>query len=1159
MRKIIAFLVLGHFIAFGQNVGSINNEQDKSYLPNITPPSPEAFAITEYGKNGITETTGKLNLSIPIYNYNAGNLNLPISLNYSGAGVKVNDISTWVGSNWNLSPGGVITRIVNDFADEDNTVIRKYINKNHLLENASNTCADFSQEYFFMSTYPDQYDTEVDVFNFSFDGYSGSFFLDENFNPIYQENENELKITILGNEATNQLKLLLTKTFCITTPNGVKYYFGGEATESTMMFSGHRGTSKLSSTSFNLFKIEHPANGTILFEYKQNVSGRLTNLFKVYNMKATTQTRNTEILPFTSTLMINQIYNPKILSKIKSLDNSIEINFDTTVWANRNFLSTLNNIKISTGATLLKQIDFTYDAKSSEEDVVNDFVNSTRFFLKNVEINKNLDSNGVKYEKYEMEYNAPFSLPNRLSNSQDILGFYNGIQNLTLIPDHPGFNAVNSPNYANRHPNFELASKGVLNKIIYPKRGYSIFEYESSDAKQKRYKVYEGSVEGISIANTPGNNGFLENSLFTPPYTDQEVIIDISTSFINQGDEIYGLAMYQANKNMRVELKITDLTANSAPTYFRRSLGMNPRITNHSYKFLKNHLYSIQMKFLNNTNNDLTANFKFTLFEGYDKVEGFGVRLKRQKDYAFNNSIPTNEKRYYYGLIDMSNLATERLPEISYAPKISYQTMFPTLATSTEISNLDVGINIHSDAAGKYANVSNGEFYDVVSTSFGGDNFENGGTEKFFLYIPNMAQEKVELENDGCALVLIDQTEQGGLPQGINCGLPSPINTGITILRNKYSSHETTNMGLYNGKLLGERNYRKSNGQLLKISETIYDYLMLEIPIKQTVNLICVNLFNNTIPLNYCTNDFSDAPRHAMSDCYFGYYEVNSYNFKLRNVISKNYIDPIPMSLYTPLVDSELNLSIVYNPETEALEAPYKKITTTQTYEYGTLKGLPTAITSSTSEDATVNKTVNTYVNTASTLPNIPSTQAALYTSLLAQNRVGEPVQVQQFVLSTQRTLFKNWTIGSTNKILPEKIQLSKGLQPLEDKALFYNYDTNFNPAVIGYAAAPKTKYIFNTDGLVVAKIENYTGTATSFTVITGNIDNTNCALQTQNPTASVTVFTYDLSTKKLLKITDSKCQNTFYVYDTLQRLQFIKDHDGNIVKEFDQQYKSQN
>ena len=72
-----------------------------------------------------------------------------------------------------------------------------------MLENASNTCADFSQEYFFMSTYPDQYDTEVDVFNFSFDGYSGSFFLDENFNPIYQENENELKITILGNEATN--------------------------------------------------------------------------------------------------------------------------------------------------------------------------------------------------------------------------------------------------------------------------------------------------------------------------------------------------------------------------------------------------------------------------------------------------------------------------------------------------------------------------------------------------------------------------------------------------------------------------------------------------------------------------------------------------------------------------------------------------------------------------------------------------------------------------------------------------------------------------------------------------------------------------------------------------------------------------------------------
>ena len=1163
MKKIFLFILFGTFVAFGQNNGGTINESDKSYLPNVTPPSPESFAITEYGKNGVTESSGKLNLSIPIYNYTAGNLNLPISLNYSGSGVKVNDISTWVGINWNLTPGGVITRVVNDFPDEDNSVVRKYINKTHLLENASNTCAPFSQEYFFMSTYPDQYDTEVDVFSFSFDGYSGSFYLDENYIPIYLENENELKIKIEGSETTNQFKLLLTKTFSITTPDGVKYYFGGEETESTVMFSGHRGTSKLSNTSFYLYKIEHPVKGTILFEYKQNVSGRLSNLYKVYSMNATTETRNTQILPFSSTMMINQINNPKILSKIKCLDNSIEINFDTTVWANRNFLSTLNNIKIKNGEILLKQIDLIYDAKVSEEHTENDFVNSTRFFLKKVDINKNLDTVGDKYEFYEMEYNSPFSLPERLSNSQDILGFYNGIQNLTLIPDHPAFNAVNSPNYANRHPNLALASKGSLTKIIYPTKGYSTFEYESSDAKKRRYKVYEGLVEGSSVANIPGNNGVIDTlSVFTPAYVDQEVFIDISTNFIDQGDEIYSLSMYQANKNMRVELKIIDLTTNSAPTYFRRSLGMNPRTTTHSYKFLKNHFYSIQFKLLNNTNNDLTANFNFSLFDGYDRVEGFGVRIKRQKDFANDNLTPSNEKRYYYGLINMSNLETHKLPEINYAPKITYQTMSPGLATNNDSSPFLVGLTIHSEAAGKYANASNGEFYDIVSTSFGGDNFENGGNEKFFLFAPNLSQYKVELENDGCALVLSDQTEMGGLSEGINCGLPSPINTSITFLRNNYTTHETTDMGLYNGKLLGERNYRKSSGQLLKISETIYDYVMFEIPLSQAINLVCVNLFNNLVPLNYCTEDLSDTPRHGISDCYFGYYEVNSYNFKLRKVISKNYIEPIPMSLYEPMYESDLNLTVFTNPDVEFVEAPFKKITTTQNYEYGALKGLPTIVTTNTSDSAVLNKTVNTYVNTASSLTSIPSNQNAIYTSLISQNRIGSPVQVQQFknteLLSTQRTLFNNYTVNSVSKILPEKIQISKAEQPLEDKAIFYNYDEHFNPVVMGYADAPKTRYIFNTEGLVVAKIENYTGTSTTFPLITGNIDNTSCALQTQYLDSNVTVFKYNLINKKLIQTTDARCQNSYYEYDDLQRLKLIKDHDGNIVKEFDQQFKPQ-
>jgi hypothetical protein len=343
-------------------------------------------------------------------------------------------------------------------------------------------------------------------------------------------------------------------------------------------------------------------------------------------------------------------------------------------------------------------------------------------------------------------------------------------------------------------------------------------------------------------------------------------------------------------------------------------------------------------------------------------------------------------------------------------------------------------------------------------------------------------------------------------------------------------------------------------------------------------NLVA-NSMRSENPQNYCPSN-PNYFLNPLSQYYFGYYFTRVLSLNQMKSTTINYIEPIPMSNYAEFdkpftdvlflnenYDPNYTISLVdYNLEQLQLEAPYKKIITTQSFEYGTLKGLPTVITTNTSDTTLMNKTVNTYVDTASTLLNLPNGQSSLYTSLLAQNRVGSPIQVQQFkdneLLSTQRTLYNNFTANSITKILPEKIQISKGdltTNPLEDKAIFYNYDAQFNPVVMGYAEASKTRYVYNTEGLVVAKIENYTGTATSFPLITGNIDNANCALQTQNPNAIVTVYTYNLNTKKVVQITDSRCQNTFYEYNNLQQLQFIKDHDGNIVKEFDQQFKPQN
>ena len=284
-RNLLIILVLFFkTISYSQN--SHNTTGNNSFLPNLTPPSPQSYQFTEFGKNSINEFSGKINISIPIYNYSAGNLNLPISLNYSGAGVKVNDISSNTGINWTLTTGGVINRIVNDGPDEVLfPTSRKYINYNSLITDASENCRPLSQYYIELARNNEVYDTEIDIWAFNFSGYSGKFYLDEDFNPVYIENENEIKIEIIGTGTTNAEKIRNNNTFLITTPDGVKYYFGGNACEATNVFSGHRGISQVANTSFYLYKIQHPVSGEIIFEY-QNNSTALLNYGKSYKLSS---------------------------------------------------------------------------------------------------------------------------------------------------------------------------------------------------------------------------------------------------------------------------------------------------------------------------------------------------------------------------------------------------------------------------------------------------------------------------------------------------------------------------------------------------------------------------------------------------------------------------------------------------------------------------------------------------------------------------------------------------------------------------------------------------------------------------------------------------------------------------------------------------------
>src|SRR5215813_3420602 len=72
-------------------------------LPNILPASPEASAITKNGQMSVGMFSGIAQAAIPLYEIKMKGFSLPIGLNYSGNGLKVDEIPSRVGLGWILN------------------------------------------------------------------------------------------------------------------------------------------------------------------------------------------------------------------------------------------------------------------------------------------------------------------------------------------------------------------------------------------------------------------------------------------------------------------------------------------------------------------------------------------------------------------------------------------------------------------------------------------------------------------------------------------------------------------------------------------------------------------------------------------------------------------------------------------------------------------------------------------------------------------------------------------------------------------------------------------------------------------------------------------------------------------------------------------------
>lgn len=477
MRKLIlAILIMASGKVFCQG---IEDPLMNIVAPKVVPPSPNAAALTKYAGAEVSLNTGVISQNVSLYTFQAGKISLPISLNYSSNGVRVNEFPSLTGMSWVLNAGGVITRTVNGAVDEES--IRQQ------MPDESNVYTQSNFEWVHRvanAGLENGYDSEADVFSFSFLNYSGKFIFDENGIAVLLPHAN---LKIEANFASDDY------TFIITDGLGVKYFFGGlGGTERTFTNnSGYANTMPHPfpiSTGFYLTKILHPSGDYVDLKYQSyNFSIDPLEFKEIDNHKLdevkclySSQGGGSSCPASSSTIRIYADYYNKILTQISSPGVGT-ISFAYTDYT---FLPTggsvgykrLSSLKIKDANGITRKAgNFFYSSfltylYPNNESVTHS--STTRPFLSQIVLGN---------ESYSFEYYDPSLLPVYTSYYQDHWGFFNGKPNSDLMSNYGNPLPMYFPQAtANRNADPQYSYYGMLKKVTHPTGGIDSIIYEGN-------------------------------------------------------------------------------------------------------------------------------------------------------------------------------------------------------------------------------------------------------------------------------------------------------------------------------------------------------------------------------------------------------------------------------------------------------------------------------------------------------------------------------------------------------------------------------------------------------------------------------------------------------------------------------------------------------
>jgi len=1099
--------------------------------------SPNAASLGKFGNIPVSYQTGIPSITIPLYNIVVGKINIPISLDYHSGGIRVDEISSSVGTGWALNGIGLVSRNMVGLPDENNG---GYLSApsldslyNYYEGSMYGPAKDMSYAQYIYDVRDGIKDTQPDIFSYNLNGSSGKF--------VFRPDGTIMQIPITN----NRIERTTGNNFKITDEAGMVYIFDQQ--EQTEMVSASAIGPGTYVSSWRLSKlVDANTADTISFTY---ISGSATTQHSYnFSYELGSDANGADVTGEKSSISTTTHYGlfpsgitwrgGKITFKnaMDRTDVQTEYRLDSVkVYAKNNgAYQLIKNIKLYQSYFYSNPIN---GATATNKNY--------RLRLDSVASLPVLGS--AAPQTYKMAYNNDPIAPNE-SFAQDQWGFNNGkFNNPSLMPQQTVLyqNLYRTIGEANMDPDSTntFVEACMLQSIKYPTKGTSTFTFEPH-----RYPVNYQTTQQQSVGcDTYGSVQSTNTTTFTVAANQSAFAYSVTLSAYNYQDVTDRPQVKMIDQTTGQQVFFVNNVNNPSQSYSTGTIALNLTV-GHTYVITTN-IYT--------TDPNVTATCLVTWsvpVSGIAIKYGGGLRVSSITNYD-NNGKFINKDTYQYG----DNGAGSLLTAASYL-LVNYENTFYEHG-----AQLAGGENIQCTIYQSSNNIiyHNNSVY--PATQFSGSPVVYSGVTKF-------STDSLGINPNGKTIftyILYD--DQAALPE-TNYG-----KYGVLLISNLWK----------NGYPRGEYTYKRTGAsyQPIHIKLSNYQVYRPDTLLGLKIKPLYIKDHSNSGQLLDCEQVPDTGKTRSQTHFFLSRIPTYTGAMLLQSesdttfddagnkvvVVHNNYYDDLTHIFPTRKETfSSKNDTLV-----DVIKYPHDLAATGNVYQTMLSRNMVSPTVSfvqqkNGSQLTLTNINYNDWFSNGNLLlPQSADAQSLTdplerrvnfdkydqYGNILQQEKANAPSASYQWGYNSQYPVAKAVN-AKCNDIFYDSFEEGDGNSSIGDaKTGHYSYSGSYSKLLTGLDTGSYTLTYWKKTGSTWAwQAAAISVTGSSYTIsLTGQIDD----VRFYPSTAQMSTYTYDPEIG-MTSATDIKGEVTTYEYDGFQRLVTIRDKDGNILKHFDYHYKVQ-